>query len=812
MGAVFLGRQPGLDRPVAVKVLRPDRAEAENLGRFRREAQVMASVEHPHLIRLIDHGVEEGHPYLVMEFVEGRTLAHVLHDDGPLSPARAREVLLPVADALQAIHDAGIIHRDVKPDNIMVEQSGRVLLMDLGLARFARRGLGHTATGEGKIVGTIEYMSPEMLRGEEMTPAADWYSWGVTTYETLVGDIPFARDQILEHVVRVDDTWLRPARPERIDPDDPMAAVAAWCMAGRPAKRPAGAAHLRGALEGTAELPRPRWEGDATRPLADSTVAAARRKVLPAPRDGNLGFALAGLGLVALSLVGGFLVAAPGTGADLGQQVVLVADAQGRVAARALASGAGSATVELRAADGGEGGTQSLPVSDGDLPGIPVQPRFEARLVQGGGDAGPWHAYALPTLPTLRWVGSYPVVGGVTVVAAGDTPPAEMVYETRPAEGTPIRLAPRERGRTGSFWWHQLALAGGPAWLVDPEGALRREFPVDLPALASPRTLLTEVRRQLEKGPTYVTEPGLLPEHVRARAAWLALRSWALAAWPELADLREPFLAVLETLVTFEGGQAHWSRASRFPADLDRVHPGRGRELGAQLIDSGVLAPGVEDLVGRNESTGMRLLQRLNGDLYGFDLVGQPDLAAALLDEPGGLDRSVVADGLRQAFLASPYARNEPADWVAWALWNRWLRPSLAEFATAGGAAMRQLFHEFGSRAAPGAVGSPFLPGRVPPPDPGEDLPRFEFQRAWRAIAEVPDPRRRAALAWVMLVGALPPPGQPLTEVDGQGALTYLEVLPPTPLGAHARYLRERLDPALAAGWATRFEALGAGL
>jgi serine/threonine-protein kinase len=190
MGVVYRATQLALQRPVALKVIAHELADKEGFReRFLRESQLAASLDHPSVVPVYDAREEGGELIVAMRLVEGGDLRKLIKREGPLAPDRAIALLGQIADALDAAHAAGIVHRDVKPHNILVE-GDRAYLSDFGLAKaFADTGAGSGAS----IVGTVEYMAPEQWRGERVDPAADVYSFGCVLYEALTGIVPYAR-------------------------------------------------------------------------------------------------------------------------------------------------------------------------------------------------------------------------------------------------------------------------------------------------------------------------------------------------------------------------------------------------------------------------------------------------------------------------------------------------------------------------------------------------------------------------------------------------------------------------------------------
>jgi serine/threonine protein kinase len=188
MGMVFQAHDSILDRTVALKVLPILALDQEAVERFRRETRALAQLRHPHILTVFTGGVEEGIPYLVTEFAAGGTLAEKSAGT-PLSHAEALRLLQPIAEALDYIHGKGIVHRDVKPQNILLDAEGQPLLADFGVARL--RGGQGTLTATGELLGTPAYMAPEYVQGTPVGPATDRYALAVVAYELLVGRLPY---------------------------------------------------------------------------------------------------------------------------------------------------------------------------------------------------------------------------------------------------------------------------------------------------------------------------------------------------------------------------------------------------------------------------------------------------------------------------------------------------------------------------------------------------------------------------------------------------------------------------------------------
>ena len=196
MATVYLADDLVLDRPVALKVLLPRLArDPAFVDRFRREAQSAGRLRHPNIVAVYDWGVYSESYCIAMEFVEGRTLDAIIAEDGPMSSAKAARIAVEVAEALNAAHQEGLVHRDVKPGNIMVMPSGQIKITDFGIARAVRDG--RDLTQVGMVVGTASYLSPEQARGVEVDPRADLYALGVVLFEMVTGQLPFVGDSAL---------------------------------------------------------------------------------------------------------------------------------------------------------------------------------------------------------------------------------------------------------------------------------------------------------------------------------------------------------------------------------------------------------------------------------------------------------------------------------------------------------------------------------------------------------------------------------------------------------------------------------------
>jgi eukaryotic-like serine/threonine-protein kinase len=252
MAEVHRGRDLRLNREVAVKVLRSDLARDPSFQvRFRREAQAAASLNHPAIVAVYDTGEDRtatgATPYIVMEYVEGDTLRDVLRREGRLRPAKAMELAADICGALDFSHRNGIVHRDVKPGNVMITPDGAVKVMDFGIAR-AVSDSAATMTSTAAVIGTAQYLSPEQARGEGVDARSDVYSLGCLLYELVTGAPPFTGDSpvsVAYQHVRED-----PRLPSSINPAIPpeLDAIVMKAMAKNPANRYQSAADMRSDL------------------------------------------------------------------------------------------------------------------------------------------------------------------------------------------------------------------------------------------------------------------------------------------------------------------------------------------------------------------------------------------------------------------------------------------------------------------------------------------------------------------------------------------------------------------------------------
>src|ERR687897_2180690 len=192
MSTVYQAFDPMLERWVAIKLMHRDiTSDPDQLERFRREARSVAQLNHPHVVTVIDAGEDDGAPYIVFEYVEGETLKDRIRRLGRLPVSEAVAYAIEIGRALEAAHASMLVHRDVKPQNVLIDRDGRAKVTDFGIAR-SLEAQGLTATG--RVLGTTDYVSPEQVLGHEVTGQSDIYSLGIVLYEMLTGEAPFKAD------------------------------------------------------------------------------------------------------------------------------------------------------------------------------------------------------------------------------------------------------------------------------------------------------------------------------------------------------------------------------------------------------------------------------------------------------------------------------------------------------------------------------------------------------------------------------------------------------------------------------------------
>ena len=272
-GDVHLG-VPLTGSKVAVKILNANASrDADTVTRFRREADTARRLEHPSIVRIVDVGASRGRHYIVMELVRGGSLRRLLNGDDP-SPGKVLPVLTDVARALAFAHAQGVVHRDVKPENVLLTNAGRAKVADFGLARAVDQS---SMTTEGRILGTAIYMSPEQVRGKRATAASDVYAMGVIVYEAITGARPFTADSQLGYLYQ--HAEVEPPRPViRGRYPAALASLALACLAKDPDARPTMAEladRLAAASHARPRRVRVRWIAGAVLAILCALVIAA---------------------------------------------------------------------------------------------------------------------------------------------------------------------------------------------------------------------------------------------------------------------------------------------------------------------------------------------------------------------------------------------------------------------------------------------------------------------------------------------------------------------------------------------------------
>ena len=264
MGVVYRARDERTGREVALKVIAAGKMRGGHGERFRRAARAAASLDHPNIAKVLEIGDHQGHPFLAMPLYEGETLKKRLDRADEVAPMPLAEIIsiaAQLASALETAHSAGIVHRDLKPTNLMLTRGRRVKLLDFGLAFW--EGASRLADTGGGAVGTLAFMAPEQLRGEEVDARADLWSYGAVLYEMLAGRPPFVRgphdppQKLMQAILGSEPPPLRAVRP---DTPAVLERIVAGCLRKDPAARYASAGEIVDELRGAALLtdPHPR--------------------------------------------------------------------------------------------------------------------------------------------------------------------------------------------------------------------------------------------------------------------------------------------------------------------------------------------------------------------------------------------------------------------------------------------------------------------------------------------------------------------------------------------------------------------------
>src|SRR5690242_9726344 len=305
MSTVYRALDVTLERRVAIKLMNREVAtDSDQLERFRREARAVAQLSHPHIVGVIDAGEDESRPYIVFEFVEGETLKDRIRRQGQLPVAEAVAYAIEIARALGAAHARHIVHRDVKPQNVLIDEEGSAKVTDFGIARtLDEEGL----TADGRVLGTTDYVSPEQALGQRVTGQSDLYSLGIVLYEMLVGEVPFKGDNQVAVAMKHVREILPDVQAKRPEVSAALAAVVDTATAKRQEDRYANDVEMIADLEDVLAIETAR-AGSATGEVTAvlRTLPSRTQRRVPF-RVRHRVFAVLAL-LIALLLIGGGVV------------------------------------------------------------------------------------------------------------------------------------------------------------------------------------------------------------------------------------------------------------------------------------------------------------------------------------------------------------------------------------------------------------------------------------------------------------------------------------------------------------------------
>jgi YVTN family beta-propeller protein len=430
MGAVYRASEEGLGRKVALKVIAPELAQDERFReRFLRESRIAASLDHPHVIPIYQAGEDRGLLFLAMRYVEGTDLARVVAEDGALEPKRAVDLLSQVAEALDAAHEKGLVHRDVKPSNVLIAKAaGRehCYLGDFGLTK--RTGSLSGVTAAGEIVGTLEYVAPEQITGDPLDERSDVYSLGCVLYECLTGQAPFPRATDVAllwahvHEEPTPPSKARPELPKELD------TVLARALAKEPGRRYRSAGELVAATRSALRL-------------GDVPVSAATRS------STRIGIAIA-IAVLAIAAIGAFVFTRDSGGLSTAPNSVVALDESGAIAATVPA---GARPVALASAGGA---LWVANLDDQNVTRIDVSSRRAVRTIPIG--EAPT---ALAATRSAVWV-----TDGAGAVSKID-PRYDRLTFTRPLAASGSFFGGTVRPTLAAF---------GSIWVVDPDGFVSR--------------------------------------------------------------------------------------------------------------------------------------------------------------------------------------------------------------------------------------------------------------------------------------------------------------------------------------------------
>ncbi len=330
MSTVYLAKDETLERWVAAKVLHREISDQpDQIERFRREARAVAQVSHPNVVAVIDAGEDGGRPYIVFEYCDGETLKQRIDRMGMLPLDEAAAYAIEVGRGLQAAHARRLVHRDVKPQNVLIDSEGRAKVTDFGIARELEQ-TGLTATG--RVLGTTDYVSPEQAMGQAVDDRSDIYSLGVLLYEMLIGDVPFKAENLVGVAMKHVNEKMPDVQRRRPEVSSALAAVVERATEKKPEKRYHDMAEMLTDLENALEVEvarAGRSTGEATTVL--DSVPNRRRRILTSRRVSVVGILLVLAGTAAALLIAGITGedrergGGGGEGEPVGTEVTLVA-------------------------------------------------------------------------------------------------------------------------------------------------------------------------------------------------------------------------------------------------------------------------------------------------------------------------------------------------------------------------------------------------------------------------------------------------------------------------------------------------------
>ena len=435
MSTVYLARDQTLDRQVAVKVMHREMSEqADQLERFRQEARAVAKLSHPNVVSVIDAGEDGGHPYIVFEYVAGETLKQRIGRDGALAPQEAIAYAIEIARGLSMAHARNMVHRDIKPQNILIDAEGRAKLTDFGISRQLEQD-GMTATG--RVLGTTDYVAPEQAMGRKVDPRSDIYSLGVVLYEMLVGQVPFAADSQVGVAMKHVNEELPDVQRRRPEVSAAVALVVERATAKDPARRYAHAGEMIDDLETALEV-------EAARAGSTTGEATSVLDAVPPPKrqlSGRARWSWAAILAVLLVVAGVLLVVFVVSSGDVG------GGGAGKGAGKSITID--EATDYDPQGDGEEIGSKVGLAVDGDPSGTAWETEHYDSDVFAGTKTGPDPGVGLyvttsaPAKPTTMIVRTPTPGWDAQIFAAASGPPEDLTGLERTGRHRRRRLPPR---------------------------------------------------------------------------------------------------------------------------------------------------------------------------------------------------------------------------------------------------------------------------------------------------------------------------------------------------------------------------------